>query len=516
MRKEVPLLSLPRVAFALHAVTVEVKVPLAGGRTDPPSLSEQHAMAQREVQNAIRGDVGGTDLWSGLLSDGRRDVPATVLRDGPPPEEYCPRFNSFEIDILNYRGIQDRPVVSVCHTPKPIDVEIHVPEQTTFFTEGRAEMWEGARTPIPARLALSFSRFRHSKVRVWHVVFRPPDSGSPHSGAFSELDLIKLITLYDGTQEESNVRHDIRLSLPGRPAVPIAEFLFRLTEGTLVAASFAAGTVEVELDDDPTSSPVDWGTLFNAASQTGLSELRDELLRYGETGPARDRIVAASGIVQGIFDYDRLAVSELSEVFRPVIRSSKAKWQSINCATLLDVSVGQNFLDVTEDSFGISPYLAIPHAVALHNEFVARAAEAHTNVAAKQERGIASLSRAAEAAQRLLHRLIVPNVFLYASEHELLDHVTEHRGAATLREVALSKLAELEGRLDREKALSAARRAHWLAAFLSILSLGVLLDAVTFYKEHLNDSLSLSLGVTLVLIAAIVLGGLYAYAQPRR
>lgn len=509
MRKEAPLLSLPRVAFALHAVTVEVS-----------EHESARAMPYAEAKEVVRTALTRDDfsLWSSL-SAGQNAAPTPVtLQPERDRKTSCRYLNSFEIDILNYRGIQSKPVISVCHTGlRPVDVEIHVPKRTEFRSEGNEHQWRSTRTSIPARLALSYTRFPSSGVRVWHVVFRPRSTNpeAPDGGAFTELDLIKLITLYDGAQEESNVRHAIELSRPGLPAVPIDEFIFAETEGILVNATFSAGTVEIELSEAQADSSVDWAALFDAASRADPSELHDELEKYKASGPGRDRVIAASGIVQGIFDYDRLEPSELCDVFRPVIHSSKTEWRSINCATLLDVSVGADLLGVTKATLGISPYLIIPHAVALHNEFVAAAAEAQTDRIADVE-DLVRLSRAADAAQRLLHRLIVPNVFLYASEHELLDRITEHRGAATLREVALRKLAELEGRLDRDKALSAARRSHWLAAFLSILSLGVLLDAVTFYKEHLDDSRSLSLGVTLVLIAVIVLGGLYAYARPRR
>ena len=248
----------------------------------------------------------------------------------------------------------------------------------------------------------------------------------------------------------------------------------------------------------------------------GAPSLHDVLAKYIGGGEVASRLLAASGVVQGIFDYGRLSVGELGAVFRPVVRSSSSGWLSINCATLLDVSVGEGFLDVTADTVGVSPYRLVPHAVVLHNEFVGRAAEAHTDRAATST-DLTTLAHAASAADRLLRRLTVPDPFLYDSERHLFDRITEHRGTTTQRVLALSKVEELEGRLDREKVLMAERRAHWLAAFLGLFSLVAVLDVVDFANAYrAGVPLPPAVVVGLIVGTGALLAGLYVLARPRR
>ena len=523
---ETPHLQLKRLSIALHAVSVESSAApdLTAPETVPPpgmlggkrpEFSDNETAAEwahalgssyEKARTRARIQIEDDAVW------GRIGATEPLTLAGATPRTYCPIFNSFERDILAYRFLSAPPVVSVCASERPVAIELHFPDHTDFLAEGEAVTWIGGRTPVPAMLQLSFSRFPESGVRVWHVALRPAEGD-----VFTELDLVKLVTLYDGSQEDSNVPAELRMALPGGPPVPPAHLLYYLSGGALVGATFRGGTIEIDLSEH--DSPVPWERLLecvNASSRgTGATK---ELLRgfMMESPDGRKALLAYSGIIQGIFGYERMSAGELAEMFRPQLMASNgARWKSISCGTLLDLDTGNAMLGVTARTMGLTPYLAIPHAAALHNEFVTDVAETHLD-ATKAATDVRTLQQASGAAERLLRRFTVPNVFLYASERELYERLLDHRGAAHKRTETESKLLELKHRLERAQSYAADRRAYAVTVFLGLLSLTALLDVIAFLEGHDLRAFALSTGGAIVAAGLALLAMLYVVARPKR
>lgn len=516
---EEPRLAFTHLGFTLHVVSVESTSELhAPTSSDIKGLGAEHEQARQRATTGLQD----SETWGALA----QTVPLTLTGGGT--KGFCPIFNSFERDILAYRFLRRPPLVSMCADERPRAIELHFPAETTYLTEGRGVTLRAARTRIGATATVTFSRFPESGVRVWHVTLRPRSAdtdpvgdgaeGTSAKGAFTEYELIKLIALYDGSQEASNVQREVRASFPGGPPLPLDFFLYALTGGTLVGATFRAGTIEADLGTD--SSAVPWERLLTLADTAEPeSRIAREFGQLSADAEVWSALLACSGIAQGIFDFERMTTGELAEVLRPNLRSEGPRWKSVNCGTVFDLNVEDEMLAVTERTTGLTPYLLIPHAVALHNEFVVDAAEYHVD-AVRSDRGVRRLDLAAGAGERLLRRYLVPNVFQYSSERELYTRLGEHRSSDWKRESVEAKLRELEHRVEREKSFKQNRSEFYITWFLGLLSLVALIDLYDFFQDPERSAVLTAWPPTLPSVGAILtfifFVTLFARALPRR
>jgi hypothetical protein len=100
-------------------------------------------------------------------------------------------------------------------------------------------------------------------------------------------------------------------------------------------------------------------------------------------------------------------------------------------------------------SYGISPYLLIPHVVLLHNEELLDEA-AVTAEKISSARRLRTLEAGIREVQRALEHDYLPNVFHYRAERSLVDSGLESRGLTARRTELLAQLAQLRARWREE------------------------------------------------------------------
>jgi hypothetical protein len=134
---------------------------------------------------------------------------------------FCPLMHSTETDLFAYRYQSTPPYFSSNYGSRLTPVLIGFPLYSEFISEGRKEIY--FRLPEPGQNAeslssagaadvkgfyhvkmlagVSYTYFLASSLRVWHLVLRPLDDTSALDTQISELELIKLMRFFSGSQE---------------------------------------------------------------------------------------------------------------------------------------------------------------------------------------------------------------------------------------------------------------------------------------------------------------------------
>ena len=145
-------------------------------------------------------------------------------------------------------------------------------------------------------------------------------------------------------------------------------------DGSASTRHFRVGTIKLTLPDRTESRQ-----LF--ADAQAIRELSDH-------GPKPDsdrwrRVVAVGGVLQGLLDFEDIGPAELSDVFGEAELDDDSLL-AFHKGTLLSISIaGEKAAEKRETKLaipiGISPYLAVPHAVLLHNEQLVKSALIRAN-----------------------------------------------------------------------------------------------------------------------------------------
>ena len=460
-----PHLRLSQAAICFHFVTVD--------EIGPEPVSTRSATASPQHAPIARQRAGETSrAWS---LDGYE----------------CPIYHSFELDVLSYRFQAAPPIVSACTSDTQVEVTVWFPPETTYVSEGLRQTVFGAPPSLRCRASLTHSRFPATGVRIWHLALAPMQGET-----LTEFDLIRLVSLYYHDHERSDQAGQTTFETETE-RVPLQALIHHLSGGAAAVGNPDAGTVEFNPIAAGAQADLDtWTRLLSALylttvdDQDGFRELED-LYR----APAsRSLMKACCGIVSGLFDYDRLSLAEVQDTLAPDSSAGPyAVW--LNRATLANIDLYDEMLERCGRTIGLSPYLILPHAVLLHNEFVTDCADEiaqaaivgdDSHIAARgtlstldeQRRGLVERIQALETHRRSVDRALsqeyVPNVFHYAGERELYEVGTASRGALDRRQGVERLAVEIHARLldarerltvfdrdrDRDAAEQAARDAE--------------------------------------------------------
>lgn len=214
----VPRLEIPRFAYKRASISFEIIVdedyfePIGlGPYYQSPAPPEPKRTRLGRVLNVFRQEWGG-----------------------PPPEPdpdplFCSVAHSVETDLFAYKYQNDPPYYTRYYGLGAQPVTIFFPSHTEFTSEGRKETYyrlpdteeqrdaaqkqadespEGKKIALPGfeygitmQACVSYTYFRHSKVRIWHVVLRTDEHEMAPENQLSELELIKLMRFFSGSQE---------------------------------------------------------------------------------------------------------------------------------------------------------------------------------------------------------------------------------------------------------------------------------------------------------------------------
>ncbi|HYU15522.1 MAG TPA: hypothetical protein VEL05_05615, partial [Candidatus Acidoferrum sp.] len=277
---------------------------------------------------------------------------------------------------------------------------------------------------------LSRTRFAAARVTVWHLSLRP------RAGEyFDELDIIKLIHLYDGRTEQTKLRSQIGFAMTagadGEATMSAAEFLTAViadcgvTRGESFPPALVAGTIQIR---QPANTGFD---LARSSADPALAAAADA------EGPASRAIRALCGIVTGILDFDEIDGAEAADTLTPDF-SRPGLFIRIHRRTIVQVSHEDRGLEAVRSMVGVSPYLVIPHAAIIGNEHQLERSQERADAAGQEDEIARSERRALNAAalrdahaviSDSLKRLWLSNVFNYVTERTLFATGLAGRGA---------------------------------------------------------------------------------------
>lgn len=416
-------------------------------------------------------------------------------------------------------------------------VSVTFPDEVVFCSEGRLVPLRshgldehqviGSEAVRTRRFLLRASRtdFRRSKLSVLHLVLGP-DPGDPGTSALNEYDLIKLMKLWQPGEG---------LTRTGTDATPVSEHASgALGRGDQAHrfVTFHAGTGENAIDasltadealqrlavevfglqDESVIRHVDItgpraGTVqvvhrcceLADDGETGniCSEIEEVLKLEGAFDPTH-RLEALGGLVCGLLDFVEIDGDELADVFRETDHDEQSV-HSFHKGTLFVASGSDRAFEAEgiRVSVGLSPYLLIPHAVLLHNEWwLARAVELMDD--ARGRRGTGQIEAVRADVATTLSQRLVPNVFNYRDERSLYKTGSKARGLR-VRELAVRE--RLEELADKIHARHDAIRGYIGVALALILLVFTLGDA---YDKHSSLYFIVSAAVTFALLVALL------------
>lgn len=318
-------------------------------------------------------------------------VPYSKPIKKPLAYPHSPVFQSMELDLMSY-GYQVRKLFgSQCEHEKTISVEIEFPEFVEYHTEGRKEKLIAKRLKLNACAIVSSTIFLVSGIRIWHVVLVPDENET-----FNEYDIIKLIHLYDGRTENTNLDEKVKFRI--KHAEDNNDINKKVTVKGLLGALLKhpkdcpddckpkGGTVQI-LTGQETNGSLEIMRYITGKSTAGcsvnLADVMDTVQSAHNSGSINEynnivkqlskgtkegkALLVICGIVTGIFDFSEIDIEELFDTLKPTY-ASPGYIIIINRCTMVNIAKDDRILARLKDKVGVSPYLLIPHAVLLHNE----------------------------------------------------------------------------------------------------------------------------------------------------
>jgi GNAT superfamily N-acetyltransferase len=380
----------------------------------------------------------------------------------------CPVFRSMELDLLSYRYQVAPPFGSRCENPEPIPVEIIFPDEFDYHSEGRT-MRLRCSQPLRSVVALlSSTTFFQSGIRVWHLTLAPAEGTT-----FSEFDIIKLIHLYDGRTEKTEMARKVRFRCRDGSEVPIVDLLTKLAPGPFPVARLKAGTVEIctGTADAAGISHSDLLEAVRSARQEDGQKAHARVATWMQNGDIPGRtLMAYCGIVTGIFDFEEVDTGEVLDTLEPTFADAGTMLRIHRC-TLVCMTDDDRAMEECRRTIGISPYLIIPHAVLLHNEQLVDEAEGRIDSVTECPSPLRELEKARTLAERNLNRIYLQNVFNYVTERTLFERGSEGRGSVDKLASTRNKLSELEARVKAQWEKQRDRGQMAITILLALLSL---------------------------------------------
>jgi len=439
----------------------------------------------------------------------------------------CPVFHSMETDLLSRAYRTYRPFRTMCLT-KPaataipasdagIRVTITFPERIEFRSENRLEerRWPLRERAAKAYLALSF--FFDARVIVWHLTLTSDAEAPEAHRSFDELDLVALLKLADDDADQ--------------------EFLRVRPHGSEERSPISAGiTFRVAADD---GTELDINGLLRTAAAITFRRLNDgipprrvsrpqaatvELLGWDHIDSERDFFgvddrrtrEALCGIVTAIFDFDAIDEAEVRDTLTASV-AVKTGLLRVHRQHLVYVSKDDRAARTVTGTFGISPYLVIPHATVLCNEALLRPFEPPAQ-AGRDERSLSGLSAMVERIESTLRSKWIANPFFYDTEQELYDRALTEGGITARRARVENLLLELKTRLQMLRDVQRGRFEAFAAGVLGAISVvgldAVMIDAAPWLRRHFSALVGFDekfVGHAVTLGLAVVIGAAVFY-----
>lgn len=479
-----------------------------------PADPEFRAMTEALATDSIRlGPLNAISEESGFQIE-RYGISFEFVTRGdpmdalPPPAE---QFASFEDDVVAYAFQERRPSSSLTerrplasrperrpftsrpiHVPDPCrQVDIEFASEVQLVSEGRScaliaeDVAPGTRR-VCAQVRASWTRFR-TGITVWHLVLTPRPGST--DAALSEYDVIKLAKHWAGGEDlkgpyGGNGAETTLRFVNGEQTWSLRELACAVIGEELRDARPRAGIIQlITGDEDPDAWREAWQAIRAAREEPPID------ISFPFTSDEQRVIVESiAGVIQSLIDFREIDDAELRDVVAGMDVGEDGM-QGVHKGTLLYMAASDRTWDVSKMSYGVSPYLLLPHALLLHNEEVLLAAA--DGVRDERIATKARFSSEAELAGLLerdrLHRLVgmplhvvrvarraargvreqrkklreirwrlrtalqrdyLPNVFHYPNERRIYEMGETSRGLAALAQELGETLEEFDARWE--------------------------------------------------------------------
>jgi len=432
-------------------------------------------------------------------------------------------FKSFEDDILSYAYRATPPFTS-----EVVDVGESLRDLVLCFPPSISYEAEGERVTLHVAGSLADDRERtiairasrtdfSSGVSVLHVVFVP---GQP-SCTLNEYDIVKLTKLWEHSEAVGMGEHGEAVSMAElltlqttdsarreRSVFQLAEEVFRLT-----------GSAR-HTEDDPRAPRLGSIQLANVREWDAI-EASINSLDATSTQDLSVELIGVGGVVQGLLDFTQIGVGELTDVF-DLVHVDKRGLLGMHKATIVAIEKSARVYRQTRETLGMSPYLLLPQAVLLHNEWLLHSAEkaaeeAVRAVGAEKGKSLTDKLAGAEHKMRIaLDVAYVPNVFHYPAERGLYAQGSRSRALRDRRRKLQGQLAAVSGWWREEIARRRERADDWRNFLLALIGAIGLAAAVYPVLEDIHVGVWPRVVASLVL--ALLASSVYAWLQwrPRR
>ena len=251
-----------------------------------------------------------------------------------------------------------------------------------------------------------------------------------------------------------------------------------------------AGTVQVL---HPCCAKADGGQDRNICG-----EIDEVLEREGAVEPSK-RLAALGGLVCGLLDFAEIDGDELADVFREVTHDDQLV-RSFHKGTLFVACASDRAFDAEgiRVAVGLSPYLLIPHAVLLHNEWWLGDAVRQLDEAAHGRGRVRKLERARGEVAKTLSQRLVPNVFNYRDERSLYETGLRARSLQKRERAVRERLDEVTAKLRARHE----RIRSYIGTALALILLVFTLSDV--YAKHSIAYFAVIAAVTFALLAVLL------------
>lgn len=372
----------------------------------------------------------------------------------------CSCFYSYETDLFNYRCQANRPF-STHLTATVTDAVLYLPKAYCYTSENNTyyRITEADRVALPCDVSMAYSFDPAAQIRVAHLTLAPAEGQS-----WSELDVIKLVSLFGSRQEQVRYDAEIRLQEQGSEPQGLVDFLRqRLGEGRYTP--LRVGITEVELSGITAADgalQVDIEAFIEAFRPNNYTKLE---------GAMKHVASMLCGITLGIFDFERMHSPEIYDTIQPIVWRDNSFMNLCRGHLLkLEYDPESEEMEATDEAM-ISPYMLIPSVVMAFNELLLNRADRLITVATEPQVGIAQLSDYIEQIKQILHSDYLVNIFQYASEREIIQTGTIQRGLSARHESLKRRVEILEGRLRELKSLRNNRIDTLQGVLLAVIAL---------------------------------------------
>jgi hypothetical protein len=545
--RELPRLEEAKIGFGRASICFELMV-------DEDYFEPENIEPEQKFPT-LKDEVADIKWWQQIKWFGNFGKP------GPPKksreekidqilgEGYCIVHHSFETDLFAYK-YQASPPFFTKNYRTGQDVTIQFPACNNFISEGRKERFYSFPEPVNQMLEMkcfiNYSYFLNSRMRVWHIVFRSKDNMP-----ISEFDIIKLMKFFSGSQESASEARkkseleQVRFGLAGETnTYSFLSFFEKLTDvnykripgeiqngniGSELSLLKNVNTGIVQID----AKYIDLKTLIDYLERKKINQsvLENDLARFhedlykkskGHSGDEKKNryvnidylLKTYCGIALGLFDFERMGGQEVGDTLQPRSESLDSDYfLTVNRGVITSYSIEDDVLNSTWDTLGINPYLVVPSAVLVHNEYVST--DADNRLTRVLERCRVDSSNAIKLDELidernyiddLINDDILGNVFQYPSEQELYEYGMRHRGINDRIKDTRAKLAQLDKIIEQMQSQKSIANERTIQTVLGILSLLQIVSLVADYRAIDNDRVE---DYTIISIILLFIGFLY-------